>query len=146
MGATRKMPEHDETVTVTAEKCNECGNTDLGEPVRTENKTTIDILPPQKVKITEFIPDVYRCSCCGKEFTARHTDCPQKGTLGIHMLACITMLKYHLRGPIRKIQEFLAVNNNFSISTMGINNALLRVGDACRSEYDAAMERIRNAK
>jgi transposase len=145
-GATRETPEPDETVTVTAERCPECGSTELGEPVRTEKKTIIDIPPPQKVKVTEYLLDVYRCGCCGKEFTARHTDCPQKGTLGIYMLVYITMLKYHLRGVIRKIQDFLITNNSFSISPMGINDALLRVGGACKSEYDATMERIRHAK
>jgi len=61
-------------------------------------------------------------------------------------LVYITMLKFHLRGVLRKIQDFLLYENNFEISVKGINDVLLRVGDACKSEYDLKIEKIRNAK
>jgi hypothetical protein len=54
----------------------------------------------------------------------------------------ITMLKYNLRGPVRRVQEFLMVNNNLDLSIKGINDALLRVGDTCRSEYARIQDQI----
>jgi len=42
------------------------------------------------------------------------------------------MLKFHLRGVLRKIQDFLIHNNDFDISVKGIHDMLLRVGDACK--------------
>ena len=45
------------------------------------------------------------------------------------------MLEYNLRGPIRRVQKFLLAHNDLDISVKGINNALLRVGDASKSEY-----------
>ncbi|EQD53325.1 putative transposase [mine drainage metagenome] len=111
-----------------------------------EKKTIFDIPPPQKVKVTEYDLDVYKCSNCGMEVKAKHIDCPQTGNMGIYLLNYITMLKYNLRGPIRRVQEFLLDNNDLALSVKGINDALLRVGDACRNEYSQIRDCIRRSK
>ena len=144
-GATRIHDTPDEVIHVSTEKCPEC-NHPLESPIRTEKKTIFDIPPPQKIKITEFQLDVYKCSNCGSEIRSKHIDCPQTGDMGIYLLNYITMLKYNLRGVIRRVQEFLLRNNELNLSVKGINNALLRVGDACRNEYTAIQERIRRSK
>ena len=144
-GATKVLGEPDEIVHVSEEKCPKCSHP-LESPIRTEKKTIFDIPPPQKIKITEYDLDVYKCSNCGIEVKARHIDCPQTGDMGIYLLNYITMLKYNLRGVIRRVQEFLLRNNELNLSVKGINNALLRVGDACRNEYTAIQERIRRSK
>ena len=142
---TKVLGEPDEIIHVSEEKCPKCSHI-LGSPIRTEKKTIFDIPPPQKIKITEYDLDVYRCSNCGIEVKAKHMDCPQTGDMGIYLLNYITMLKYNLRGVIRKVQEFLRTNNELNLSVKGINDALLRVGDACRSEYTAIQDRIRKSK
>jgi transposase len=144
-GATRIHGTPDEVIHVSEEKCPKCSHP-LESPIRTEKKTIFDIPPPQKIKITEYDLDVYKCSNCGIEVKARHIDCPQTGDMGIYLLNYITMLKYNLRGVIRKVQEFLLRNNDLKLSVKGINDALLRVGDACRNEYTAIQERIRKSK
>ena len=144
-GATRIHGEPDEIIHVTEEKCPECSHA-LGTPLRTEKRTIFDIPPPQKVKIIEYDLDVYSCSKCGSEVRAKHRDCPQTGDMGIYLLNYIVMLKYNLRGPIRKVQEFLGANNDLDLGVKGISDALLRVGDACKSEYIAIQNRIRKSK
>jgi transposase len=144
-GATKVLGEPDEIIHVLEEKCPKCSHI-LGSPIRTEKKTIFDIPPPQKIKVTEYDLDVYRCSNCGIEVKAKHMDCPQTGDMGIYLLNYITMLKYNLRGVIRRVQEFLVTNNSLNLSVKGINDALLRVGDACRSEYAAIQDRIRKSK
>ena len=110
-----------------------------------EKRTVFDIPPHQKVVVTEYDIDVYRCSSCGTEVRAKHRDLPQKGEMGIYLLNYITMLKYNLRGVIRRVQEFLMVNNSLDLSIKGINDALLRVGEACSSEYARIRDRIRKS-
>lgn len=144
-GATRVLGEPDEIIHVSTEKCPKCDHS-LGDPIRTEKKTIIDLPPPQKIKVTEYDLDIYRCSSCGMEVRSKHRDCPQTGDIGIYLLDDITMLKYNLRGPIRKVREFLIANNNLDLSVKGINDALLRVGDTCRSEYLSIQKRIRSSK
>ncbi len=107
----------------------------MGSPIRTEKKTIFDIPPPQKIKVTEYDLDVYRCSNCGMYVKSKHRDCPQERDMGIYLLNYIKMLKYNLLGVIKKVQEFLSVNNDIDLSVKGINDALLRVGDICKSEY-----------
>jgi len=144
-GATKVLGEPDEIIHVSEEKCPKCSHP-LSSPIRTEKKVIFDIPPPQKIKVTEYDLDVYRCQNCGLEVISKHRDCPQTGDMGIYLLNYITMLKYNLRGVIRKVQEFLKTNNNLDLSVKGINDALLRVGDACRSEYTAIQDRIRRSK
>ena len=144
-GATRILDNPDKIIHVTAETCPKCHHA-LGSPIRTKKRMMFDIPPPQKVMVTEFQVDVYKCSACNTEIKAKHPDMPQKGDMGVYLLNYITMLKYNLRGVTRRVQEFLIVNNNLDLSIKGINDALLRVGDASRKEYDAIRERISHSK
>ena len=144
-GATRVLGEPDEIIHVSMEICPNFSHA-LETPIRTEKKTIFDIPPPQKVKVTEYDLDVYRCGNCGREVKSVHRDCPQAGDMGIYLLNYITMLKYNLRGPIRRVQEFLKINNDLDLSVKGINDAILRVGDACKNEYIAIQNRIRRSK
>ncbi|EQD74708.1 transposase, partial [mine drainage metagenome] len=100
-GATRIHGEPDEVIHVSEDQCPKC-QYDLGKPICMEKKTIIDIPPPQKIKVTEYDLDVYRCGNCGAEVKAKHRDCPTTGDLGIYFLNYITMLKYNLRGPMRR--------------------------------------------
>ena len=83
-GATRIHGETDEIIHVSMEKCLNCSHM-LASPIRTDKKSIFDIPPPEKVKVTEYVFDVYKCSNCGSEVKAKHLDCPQKGDMGIYL-------------------------------------------------------------
>ncbi|MFG1545046.1 MAG: IS66 family transposase [Thermoplasmataceae archaeon] len=144
-GATKVLGEPDEIIHVSMERCPNCSHA-LETPIRTEKRTIFDIPPPQKVKVTEYDLDVYKCSNCGIEVMSKHRDCPQAGDMGIYLLNYITMLKYNLRGVIRRVQEFLIANDNLSLSVRGINDALVRVGESSGAEYSRIQDRIRRSK
>ena len=74
--------------------------------------------------MTEYDLDVYKCRKCGREVKSVHRDCPHTGDMDIYML------KYNLRGPIRRVQEFLKTNNDLDLSVKGINDALIRIGES----------------
>lgn len=145
-GATRPKPEPDEVIDVIAEKCINCGSTNIEDMNQTDKRTIEDLPPPQEIKVIEFIRHWVRCLDCHNEFLSKHPDCPQIGYFGIFLLVYITMLKFHLRGVLRKIQDFLLYSNNFQISTKGIHDILLRVGGVCKAEYDKTIVKIRNAE
>jgi len=126
-------------------QCPHC-NHDLGEPIKTETKLIEDLPPPRKIKVTQFDTDVYRCPNCGAEVRGKHEDCPQVGTLGVYLLVYITMLKYHLRGPVRKVRDFLYYDTTFEIRPKGVMDGLLRVGDACKNGYEDMIQRIRRSR
>ena len=144
-GATRKRPEPTEFVHVTAKCCPKCRHP-VGKPTRTETKVIEELVKPPEIKAIQFDIDIYECEKCKFVFTAKHEDCPQEGNFGVFLLLYITMLKFYLRGVIRKIQEFLLVGNSFEISVKGIHDILLRVGKSCKKGYCKIKKRIKNSK
>ncbi|MEM0493395.1 MAG: IS66 family transposase [Candidatus Thermoplasmatota archaeon] len=145
-GATRLRPEPDETIDVVDEECERCGSRNLQEVEEKETCTVEDFIPAKKkVKVTRFVRHKVRCLDCGHEFFSKHPDCPQKGDFGVVLLVYITMLKFHLRGVLQRIQDFLFYNNGFEISVKGIHDILLRVGDVCKISYEKSLKRIRDA-
>jgi hypothetical protein len=53
------------------------------------------------------------------------------------------MLKFMLRGVLRKIGDFTARVNGFTISPKGVQDMFLRVSRACQKEYLQTLERVR---
>ncbi len=146
-GATREVPEPETTVDVPETECPRCHH-DPGEPVNIETRTIEDISPPKdiRVRVTRYRLMMYECRNCGHPFTARHRDCPVKGNFGVNLLVCNTMLKYHLRGSLRRVQTFMSHSSEFEISPKGLMDMLLRVGDACKKEYEITLGKVRAAK
>jgi transposase-like protein len=116
--------------------------------VGTETRVVEDILPPREltVKVTQYDLHNYKCQNCGHEFATRHERCPQVGTIGPALLVLIAMLKFYLRGPIRRVQEFLRQMCGFEISPMGVHDILLRVSEACRADYARTLAKVRAAR
>jgi len=145
-GATRPKPDPDEIIEVIAEECESCGSKNIEDLDDLETNLIEDIPPPQEIRVILFRRHRIRCRDCNHEFVSKHPDCPQKGNFGIFLLVYVTMLKFHLRGVLRKIQEFLLYANNFEISTKGIHDILLRVGGVCKIEYEKTITKIRDAE
>ncbi len=144
-GATRTVPQPDEIIPVTMGQCPQCGSL-LGDPVDVESRTIEEIPPPAKIKVTRYDLHKYVCPGCGCEVAAQHNDCPQVGGLGIHLMTKITLLRFQLRGVIRRIQEFLWSHWGFDLSATGVNDVLLRVGHAFQVGYEQLLQRIRHAR
>ena len=144
-GATRPKPESDETIEVIADECERCGSQNVQDLDEVKKRIIEDFLRSQDIEINQYNQHKMKCMDCGHEFISKHPDCPQKGNFGISLLVHVTMLKFHLRGVLRKIQDFLFFENNFEISTKGVHDILLRVGDACKISYEKNIELIRNA-
>ena len=141
-GATRPKPEPDEVVEVTAEHCEACGSKDL--EVEGVDATVIeDIPPPPKIKVVQYNRHKYRCRTCGHTFEAAHEDCPTEGRFGVNLLVYLAMLKFNLRGVLRRISDFTGHVNALSISPKGVQDALLRVSAACKKGYGRILQRIR---
>lgn len=144
-GATRQVPEPDEIIPVTMSQCPHCGSS-LGDQIGVESRTIEEIPPPPKIKVTRFDLHKYICPGCGCEVTAHHNDCPQVGGLGISLMTKIILLRFQLRGVIRRIQEFLWCHWGFDLSATGVNDVLFRVGNVFQSRYEQLLWKIRTAR
>lgn len=144
-GATRQVPEPDRIIPVTIDQCPHCGFF-LDDPIGVEQRTIEEIPPPQKILVTRYDLHKYVCPGCGCEVTAQHDDCPMVGGLGIRLMTKITLLRFQLRGVLRRIQEFLWSHWGFGLSATGVNDVLLRVGNAFQSRYEQLLWKIRTAR
>jgi transposase len=146
-GATRQTPEPDEIIDIKADFCELCSSDDL-EIERVESITIEDISPPPKIKVMQYNVYSYKCRKCGHRFTAKDNKYtyPEKGRFGINLLVYVAMLKFSLRGVIRRIGDFAAQTISFIISPKGILDMLYRVAEACKAEYLRILSRIRTAE
>ena len=73
---------------------------------------------------------------------------PQKGRFGVNLPVYLIMLKFSLRGVLllRRIKDFAFHLNAFEITHKGIQDAILRVGAACKTVYPQNINKIRNAR
>jgi transposase len=144
-GATRPTPEPDEIIPVTIDRCPRCGSY-LGAATKIESRVIEDLPPPQRIKVTRYDLHHYQCPGCGADIAATHPDCPHTGNFGVRLMTTITLMKFHQRGVLRRIQDALHQQYGLSISPKGVHDILLRVGDACAPEYEHLLQTIRDAR
>ncbi len=145
-GANRPIKEPENIKEVIADHCEKCNSTNIEKLEKCETSIIEDMPPPQKIITTQYNRWEVKCLDCGHQFMSKDPECPKKGSIGIFILVYIVMLKFFLRGVIRKIQDFVLRYNDFDISPKGIHDILLRVGEACRNDYEDKIQKIRRAK
>ncbi len=146
-GATRQTPEPDEIIDIKADFCERCNSYDL--EIENVDSTTIEDIPaPPKIKVTQYNVHSYKCRKCGHRFTAKNNKYtyPEEGRFGINLLVYVAMLKFSLRGVIRRIGDFAAQTISFVISPKGLLDMLYRVAEACKAEYLRILGRIRTVE
>lgn len=145
-GATRPMPIPTRHEKVVGKHCPLCGSHDLDhkkdEPV---TRCREDIERPSTPVVNEYECEVCECRECGHVFIAAHEDCPQEGAFGLHLITIIALLKFGLRGPIRKVGDFVWHAYGLAISPKGILDILRRACGACEAEYERTRQRIAQA-
>jgi transposase len=104
-----------------------------------------EIPEPQPIVITEYKIAHYRCPCCQREVAANDANCPTEGRFGNNVIAQTTLLKYEDRLPHRKIQDALGRLHGLHVSPATILDLTRRAADSVQSQYDAILNRIRNA-
>jgi transposase len=144
-GATRHTKEPDEIKEVIADHCEKCNSSNIEKQDKCESVVIEDLPPSQKIKTTQYNRWEVKCKDCDHQFVSKGPDCPKEGKFGIYLMVYIVMLKLHLRGVIRKIQDFLLKYNDFEISPKGINDVILRAGSACKNDYEEKIKKIRSA-
>lgn len=141
-GATRPVPEVSRSVVVQDEVCASCQSQDVAT-LGVEKRVITDLGPVLQPESTEYLLTQHECKRCGRAWTAKHPDCPKVGVFGIRTLVFASMLRHHLRGPIRRVQDYLRNHHALDLSTKGVYDLLARSEHACKAEYDETVKRVR---
>lgn len=143
-GATRVAPEATRRVAVRDEVCVSCQTKEI-ESLAVKTRLITDLGPVLQPETVLFEVTEQRCKKCGTTWTAKHPDLPRVGSFGVRTLTYATMLRHHMRGPIRRVEDYLKHHHGIELSTKGVHDILGRVEDACKVEYEKLLLKIRAA-
>ncbi len=142
-GTTRRQ-QPEEFNEVDANKCPNCHSANL-EDVTILKRTTEEIPIPVAPKVVETKIHKKKCRDCGKTFIPPQNTVPLEGKFGVNLMILILMMKFLLRGVLRKAASFLEYGFAFTITPAAVNSVIQRTANAANGEYAALKERIKNA-
>jgi len=140
-GATREIPEPNETMNHFLIKCPKCNDL-LGKPFDIEERIEEEIHEPQPVKITKHVIGFYDCKNCG--VVTAETNLPKEGNFGKNTLAHVTLMKYDDRLPARKVVNTLHRTFLFEATHSTVLNIVQRVVRAVQHVYEKLKLQIKN--
>jgi len=104
-----------------------------------------EVEEPAPPEIVENEIHKKKCLDCNKIFIPPQNKTPLEGSFGINLMVIIVMIKFLLRGVLRKTASFLETNHAFTITPAALNEIILRVAKASEKEYEEMKLRIRNS-
>lgn len=144
VGNTRPKQEADEKRHITQ---TECPNGHTNVTVVGIVHQQIEELPPDiKPTVVDVERDKLKCNDCGTEFVARDGSTPMQGRFGLNVIMLTILLKFVVRGVLRKTAGFLANGFAFHITPATVNAVIQRAAQAAEGEYRSLQENIRNAR
>ena len=141
--ARRQQPE--EFDEVDANEFPSCHSEDL-EDVTVLTRVAEEIPIPVRPKVTETKIHKKKCRNCGKVFIPPQNNVPLEGKFGINLMVMILMIKFLLRGVLRKAAIFLEYGFAFTVSPAAVNSVLKRTANAANNEYEELKMRIKNSE
>jgi transposase len=144
VGTNRPVQEADEQRLITQ---NTCPNGHAHVAVVGSRKQQIEEFPPDiKPKIIDVIRHKLQCKQCGVTFWAKDGRTPLQGRFGLNLIVLTLLLKFVLRGVLRKTAGFLEHGFAFTITPSSVNAIVSRASDAVQNEYEALKQKIREAR
>lgn len=143
-GVTRKEPEPDKTIELTANVCPHCGSK-LGEPSGTQRRLIEDIPKVQQRIVTEFLVNFYHCDNCNQDIVPTHPDLPKEGKFGNNTITQAALMKFDDRLPYRKIMAVMMRNYALAITAGSLVEMVNRSATALRPNYMQILVAVRNS-
>lgn len=144
-GTTRPWQAPHEERRIMAEECPGCHCHDLVK-IRDRHQQLEDAPPETKPRIIDVTRGVFKCRGCGLKFDARDHRTPLQGRFGVNMMVLVILLKFVLRGVLRKTARFLEACSGCPLAPASVQAIISRASAAATYEYDAIKARIRSAR
>jgi transposase len=97
-------------------------------------------------QVIDFLEFEYKCRVCDTYTSARHPDCPPDGVFGKNALIQTTLMKFEQRLPLEKICQQMESQFDLPMTPASALDITRRVSEYLRPEYEAIMERVRDAR
>lgn len=143
-GTTRPWQAAREERHITASECPRCHSSHLSK-LRERRQQLEDAPPEVRPRVINVARDVYECDDCGLTFQARDHRTPLQGRFGINLMILVILIKFVLRGVLRKTAYFLEACSGCPLTPASVQAIISRAGAAATGEYDALKARIREA-
>ena len=144
-GTTRPWQVPHEKRHIMADECPGCHCHDLVK-IRDRHQQLEDAPPEIKPRIIDVTRGVFKCRSCGLKFDARDHRTPLQGRFGVNMMVLVILLKFVLRGVLRKTARFLEACSGCPLAPASVQAIITRASAATTREYDAIKTRIRKAR
>jgi transposase len=144
LGVTRQWQEADEKRHVTANKCPN-GHSNV-QVIGSEHRQIEELPEIVEPIIVDVETDKLKCNECGIEFLARDGKTPTQGRFGVRLMVLVLMLKFILRGVLRKTAGFLEAGFALRITPATVNAIITRAAQAAEGEYSLLKQKIRLAR
>jgi transposase len=144
-GSTRPRQAPHEERRIMADECPCCHCHDLVK-IRDRHQQLEDAPPEIKPRIIDVTRGVFKCRGCGLRFDARDHRTPLQGRFGVNMMVLVILLKFVLRGVLRKTARFLEACSGCPLAPASVQAIISRASAAATSEYEAIKTRIRMAR
>src|SRR3989339_7584 len=130
---------------IVAKECPNCHSDDI-DVLRTTRQQIDEI--PKEIKPEVKIVERYICQCnkCKFNFVATDGKTPIKGRFGVNLMVLTTMLRFIVRGVMRKTAGFLFASMAIKLAPASVQAIITRAAQAGTTEYDDIKMRIRKSK
>ena len=142
-GTTREQKPTEKNV-VDTDECPNCHGHNVKD-TEVINKITEEIPEPVPPKVTDNEIHKKECLDCGLKFIPPKNTVPLKGTIGINLMLFVLLIRFLLRGVLRKTASFLEAGFALKVTPATVNAIIKRASEAADKEYEALKRRVRVA-
>jgi transposase len=130
---------------IVANECPRCHSNDVA--VSRTARQQIDEIPQEiKPESTMIERDFCECKQCHLKFVGRDEQTPLKGRFGINLMVLVILLRFIVRGVMRKTAGFLGASFALKLAPASVHAIIERAAKAGETEYSALKLKIREAK
>lgn len=104
-----------------------------------------EVQEPEPPEVVENEIHKKKCLDCNKTFIPPQNKTPLEGSFGVNLMVMVVIIKFLLRGVLRKTARFLETSHSFTITPAALNEIIARAAKAAEPEYEEIKIRIRNA-
>ena len=129
---------------IVAKECPRCNSKDI--MVRRTARQQVDEIPREiKPETATVERDVCECNKCHLQFVARDEQTPLKGRFGVNLMVLVVLLRFIVRGVMRKTAGFLGTGFALRLAPASVQAIISRAATAGAIEYDQLKQHIRAA-